>query len=300
MDLLVNKIGIIGFSTGNGHPYSYSAIINGFSKSNLKNKKSNWKVIDDYLLKIQKTSPLLRNFRVTNINSGNGIYKNFGKEISKKFKVKNVNKNYKEFLKKVDIIILAHDDLYKRNNIQKYLEQYFKGPIFVDKILTGNKKELTIKNNLMKKGKIWAASGARFSKSFHDNFKLIKIKKKKFNFVIPNSWQKYGPHIIDLIYNNKIINIDDKIKIKKIKNIIKIFKNQKFIGSIHLIKNYSKISMYLEDSNNRIHLSDNHYCFSKMLRILLKKYSKDKLINIPKKQLQISYLTNKLILSLKV
>ena len=47
MEYLVINTGIIGLSEGNGHPFSFSAIINGYDKIELK--KSGWKVIYDYL-----------------------------------------------------------------------------------------------------------------------------------------------------------------------------------------------------------------------------------------------------------
>lgn len=46
------EIGIIGFSKENGHPYSFSAIINGFDKKNFS--KVGYKFIFDYLKKQPK------------------------------------------------------------------------------------------------------------------------------------------------------------------------------------------------------------------------------------------------------
>ena len=37
------KLGLIGLSEGNGHPYSFSAIINGYDKQAMQ--KSDWSVI---------------------------------------------------------------------------------------------------------------------------------------------------------------------------------------------------------------------------------------------------------------
>ena len=46
------KIGIIGFSKNNGHPYSFSAIINGYNKQYFK--KVGYKFILEYLNKQPK------------------------------------------------------------------------------------------------------------------------------------------------------------------------------------------------------------------------------------------------------
>ena len=41
------RTGIIGLSEGNGHPYSFSAIINGYNEEYLS--QSGWNVILEYL-----------------------------------------------------------------------------------------------------------------------------------------------------------------------------------------------------------------------------------------------------------
>ena len=46
------KLGIIGFSKNNGHPYSFSAIVNGYHRKYFK--KVGYKFILDYLEKQSK------------------------------------------------------------------------------------------------------------------------------------------------------------------------------------------------------------------------------------------------------
>ena len=43
----INQLGTIGISKGNGHPFSFSSIVNGFNS--IEMKKSGWKNIYDYL-----------------------------------------------------------------------------------------------------------------------------------------------------------------------------------------------------------------------------------------------------------
>ena len=47
------KVGIIGMSPENGHPLSFSAIVNGYCKNNFK--KTGWDVILNYLEKKNKS-----------------------------------------------------------------------------------------------------------------------------------------------------------------------------------------------------------------------------------------------------
>ena len=48
----MEKVGIIGYNKGNGHPFSFSAIINNYNKKVLK--KCGWDVILKYLNKRKK------------------------------------------------------------------------------------------------------------------------------------------------------------------------------------------------------------------------------------------------------
>ena len=47
------KLGIIGYSKLNGHPYSFSGIINGINEYYFR-KNANWPFIYDYLIKNKK------------------------------------------------------------------------------------------------------------------------------------------------------------------------------------------------------------------------------------------------------
>ena len=57
------EIGIIGFSPNNGHPYSFSAIINGYNKKYFK--KVGYKFILNYLNKQSHKNFLNKNLKIT-------------------------------------------------------------------------------------------------------------------------------------------------------------------------------------------------------------------------------------------
>ena len=59
------NIGIIGISDGNGHPYSWSAIINGYNKNYIDNCP--YPIIIDYLKKNNPPSKNFQNFKITHI-----------------------------------------------------------------------------------------------------------------------------------------------------------------------------------------------------------------------------------------
>ena len=61
---MIIKTGIIGISSGNGHPYSWSAIVNGYDK--IEMKKCRFKVIPNYLM-LYKNTPLNKNIVISHI-----------------------------------------------------------------------------------------------------------------------------------------------------------------------------------------------------------------------------------------
>ena len=298
---MIYKVAIIGYSEGNGHPYSFSAIINGFSKKKLINyKKSSWKLIDNYLLKTNITKPLNSKFKVTNINFGGKNFKSLSHEISLKFGVDNIFKKNIFLVKNIDLIIVAHDNFKKRNFFERKIKGIFKGPLFFDKALDKSNSALLNKCKLIKNGKIWSASGCRFTNSFNKYVKLIIDKKEIFTFLIPNSWKSYGIHVLEFLYSKNIIKLKDSVLIKKKKINYAIFRNNVYIGSIILKNGYKKISLKIKN-NNYLHLKDNLASFSSMIRILFDSYNfKKKILNIDKKNKQISINSNILLNNLKI
>lgn len=59
------KLGIIGLSEGNGHPYSFSAIFNGYNEE--KMKECPYPVIYEYLSKQDKTDMCISDAKATHI-----------------------------------------------------------------------------------------------------------------------------------------------------------------------------------------------------------------------------------------
>ena len=89
------EIGIIGFSKNNGHPYSFSAIVNGYNKQYFK--KVGYKFILEYLNKQPKKNFLTNEFKISTAWSNNFKQTNI---LAKACKISKVVKNYKELAEK--------------------------------------------------------------------------------------------------------------------------------------------------------------------------------------------------------
>ena len=65
ISIMVVKLGVIGLSPGNGHPYSWSAIINGYDPVFMKD--CGFPVIPEYLAKQSFPEDSISNAEVTHI-----------------------------------------------------------------------------------------------------------------------------------------------------------------------------------------------------------------------------------------
>lgn len=206
------KIGIIGSSPGNGHPYSWSAIFNGYDSKAMQ--ASGYPVILEYLNKEKWPDARILDAKVTSIWTQD---KNLSEHIAKSSLIENISSNLDELQKKVDAILLARDDA---ENHLKFARQFLIAgkPIYIDKpiaLTMSSLKELYKYQQY--DGQIFTCSALRYSPELI----LTAGRKKKIGQIvsisssIPNSWEKYAVHIIEPVL--KMLNEDDKPKqIKKI------------------------------------------------------------------------------------
>ena len=162
------KLGIIGFTPGNGHPYSYSAIFNGFDKKNL-NKYCEFNLIKEYLPKFCKKKNLIKNAKVTHIWTQDI---NISKKIAKSSKIPCIEKNFKDLIGKVDGVIIARDDVRRHLHFaEPFLKK--KIPVFIDKMLVLNSNQLKQFQKLSKSRLFMSCSAMRY------NYQILNFKNKK-------------------------------------------------------------------------------------------------------------------------
>ena len=153
---LVIKLGIIGLrNKDNGHPFSFSAIINGYNEKHFKN--SNYKNILNYLKKKPKKSFGIKDVKVTHAWTQNMT---ITKTLCKSCNIDNAVRDYKEMSGNVNGVIVARDDLHY--SISKHFLKK-KIPVFIDKPLTSKIKELNFFKKYLKNGLLMSTSGLRFA-----------------------------------------------------------------------------------------------------------------------------------------
>lgn len=188
------KLGILGMSDGNGHPYSWSAIFNGYDHEEMEG--CGFPVIPRYLEKQKFPQDLIHDARVTHVWTQD---KMLSKKIAKSSLIDNIVDDFEELIGEVDAILLARDDA---ENHFKYASPFLAAglPIYIDKPLALNKESAARLLAQQKfPGQIFSCSAFRFAKEINHRYvdfgALGKIKS--IHAIGPKSWAKYAIHLIE-------------------------------------------------------------------------------------------------------
>ncbi len=210
------KLGIIGISEGNGHPYSWSSIFNGYDKNLMRTCP--YSSIPNYLDKYSYPDDFINEAEVTHIWTQN---KNDSTKIANTTYIKHVVSDYRDMIGEVDGVLLARDDYENHLSLSKeFLEVGI--PIYIDKALAIS---IDVANQFFEKesydGQIFTGSALAYDPT------LDKIKKEMKNLgnlkyifgTAPGKWDKYSIHLIDpvlhLFNDNFIINKYELIREEK-------------------------------------------------------------------------------------
>lgn len=193
----VIRLAMLGMVDGNGHPYSWSAIFNGFNPEEMS--KCPFPAIPAYLNKEPKETLQIENARVTHVWTDDP---EDAVKVSKASLVPNVVERPEDVIGKVDAVIIATDKGYEHvERCRPFVEAGL--PIFVDKPMVDNEKDLKIFCDWVKNGaNIMSSSSMRYTKEFlpyHlSTNNLGKIRYASIS--TPKTWERYGIHALEGIY----------------------------------------------------------------------------------------------------
>jgi hypothetical protein len=188
------RLGILGMSPGNGHPYSWSAIFNGYNDHYMKDCP--FPVIPQYLSNQVFPRDAIKGAKVTHIWTQN---EEISRHIALASNIDNVVKDPVDMIGSVDGILLARDDYETHYEMSKpFIEAGLH--IFIDKPLavTVSKAEEIFALEQFT-GQIFTCSAFRFAKEFRlteeELFALGDIRH--INAWIMKDWEKYAIHVIE-------------------------------------------------------------------------------------------------------
>ena len=152
------KIGIIGLSEGNGHPYSWSAIVNGSFNEKLM-ADCGYPVIPAYL-GANKDTLGIEDAKITHIWTQD---KQLSNHVAKASGIDNVCDDMVDMIGKVDAVLLARDDPENhREMAMPFIDANV--PLFIDKPLAFCRDDLNYFTDKINEGKfIMSCSALRYS-----------------------------------------------------------------------------------------------------------------------------------------
>lgn len=188
------KLGIIGMSEGNGHPYSWSAICNGFESNYMQ--ECPFPVIPEYLSKEKYPDNFIKDAEVTHIWTQKREY---SEHIAKAAKISNIVDNAIDMIGEVDGVLLARDDAENHYEMCKpFVEAGIM--IYIDKPLAFDNYTAEKIYSLQRyEGQIFSCSAMRYAREIDDNIEKIKALGD-ITFISANTmkkWDTYSAHIID-------------------------------------------------------------------------------------------------------
>ena len=193
-DKKILKLGIIGLSEGNGHPYSWSAIFNGYRPELMAD--CGFPVIPDYLAQQLWPEASIPQSVVTHIWTQDSAV---SQKIAQATYIDHIVENMEELVECVDAILLARDDA--EHHIEMSAPFLAAGlPIYIDKPICLSLTDLDRLYQLQQyPGQIFSCSALRYGNEFiltdserDDIGKLVYIQA-----VTPKDWDRYSVHIIE-------------------------------------------------------------------------------------------------------
>lgn len=191
------NLGVIGFSEGNGHPFSFSAIINGYDERTFSD--IGWPVIHRYLKRQRAENFGIKNLRVTHVWLPED---SMARKLSAACGIPTVVDRPQSMLDEVDGVLILRDDWSSHMPLAKmFLEEGI--PVFIDKPLTLDETELSWFLPFVEKGKLMTCAGlryaieldsARYGLGDYGGIRSISCK-------VTNDWERYGVHMIDAIFS---------------------------------------------------------------------------------------------------
>jgi hypothetical protein len=196
-------------SEGNGHPYSWSAIFNGYNQEHAQDCP--FPVIPDYLSKQKFPEDQIQYARVTCVWTQDIEQ---SRAIALFSSIDHVCQSLEEMTERVDAVLLARDDA---ETHFEYAIPFLKAgiPIFIDKPFAYNVQEAQLMlDNCQHEWQLFTCSALRFAKEFQLTEEL-KIQIQHIEASIGKRWNKYGIHILEpsvqlLAHRGKLLNVSNK------------------------------------------------------------------------------------------
>lgn len=191
------RLAMLGMVDGNGHPYSWSAIFNGFDAKAMA--QCPYAVIAQYLDREPKESLQIAGARVTHIWTDDPAD---AESVSRASLVPHVVARPEDVIGQVDAVLVATDIGSEHvARCRPFVEAGI--PVFVDKPMVDNEADLLTFVKWVEEGRpILSSSCMRYAKEY-EPFRRSTHDLGPLRFATittPKSWERYGIHALEGIY----------------------------------------------------------------------------------------------------
>jgi predicted dehydrogenase len=190
---VVIRAGIIGMSEGNGHPFSFSAIVNGYDREAFA--RAGWPAILDYLGAQPPEAFGFPNVRVTHAWTQDRA---ITEKLRAACRIEHTASTPEAMLGKVDALIVARDDWTSHAPLAlPFLERGV--PVFVDKPLALDEATLSAFRPHLEAGRLMSTSGLRYARELDGMRERIAAigPVRLVSGTVLNGLEKYGVHLLD-------------------------------------------------------------------------------------------------------
>jgi len=261
------KLGIIGLSEGNGHPYSWATIING-GYDRIEMNKCGYAGIPLYLEANSDTLGI-DGAQVTHVWTQD---RKLSEHICKASRIENIVDKAEDMIGEVDAVLLARDD--PRNHVamaKPFLDANI--PLFIDKPLAITPDDLAYFADQNRKGKfLMSCSSMRYAVECRTvKTEMTSLGKIELATVVgTKDWTKYGVHMLEALF--AILDDPKAISVQHIgrsgKDIVSIIFENGLQVTVHLYMKIAptfQLSLYGRDGWRLIDIKNSYAMFKENL-----------------------------------
>jgi len=186
---------MIGISEGNGHPFSFSAIVNGYDRAAFE--VAGWPMILNYLERQPEAAFGFRNTRVTHAWTQ---HSDVTARLCAACRVGHAVTRPEDMLDAVDAVIVGRDDWELHVPLaMPFLERGI--PVFVDKPLTLDPDELLHFRPYLENGMLMSTSGLRYAVELDElRGEMLSLGTPRLvSATVLNGIDRYGIHMLDAV-----------------------------------------------------------------------------------------------------
>ena len=191
------RLAMLGMIEGNGHPYSWSAIFNGYDREEMA--ECPYAMIPEYLGAQDPATLQIEGARITHIWTDDPAD---AEKVAPVAKIPHVVSAATDVIGQVDAVIVATDNGSEHvARARPFVEAGL--PVFVDKPLVDNEPDLRTFCEWVKAGAaILSTSAMRYAREFVEaKARLSEIGEPRYlSMSTPKSWKRYGIHALEGLY----------------------------------------------------------------------------------------------------